>query len=820
MEEDSVTPSFAAAKWCLLLMFAFVSLLISLPGQTGNGGMTGSVYRDGWIDHNRNGVMDPYENPKLENEQRITDLIARMTIEEKTMQLVTLYGFNRVLKDPLPTAAWKNSPWKDGIANIDEQCNGVRDYGESFARPPSRHAEVINTIQQWFIEETRLGIPVDFTNEGIRGLAHWGATSLPNQVGMASTWDRELVSQAGRLTGREARALGYTNVYSPILDLARDPRWGRVVETYGEDPYLVGELGIEQVKGIQSERVVSTPKHFAVYSVPKGGRDGDVRTDPHASLREVETVLLAPFRAAFLRGGALGTMASYNDYNGIPVIGNPEFLMRRLRGEYGFRGYVVSDSGAVEMLDSKHFVSPDRKHSAAMVLNAGLNVRTDFTDPMEYVQPLRDAIKEGLVSARTIDSRVRDVLRVKYWLNLFDQPFIDPAPANSIVRAPSHLETARRASRESLVLLKNENGTLPLSKQIKSILVTGPLSEDTSFAENRYGPHKPETISITTALKNLLGTSIEVKQTKGCDFVQANWPATEIFPDPLSAEEQAGIQRAVEMAGSVDAVVVCVGENDKMVGEGFSRSSLDLPSPQIDLVKALKATGKPVVVVLMNGRALSINWIDANIPAILEAWNPGEFGPQAISEVLFGDYNPGGKLPVTFPRTVGQIPWNFPAMPSSQHPQKNGSWKGNTEIDGVIYPFGYGLSYTTFEFSNLEIFPAQQKAGDNITVTFDVKNAGRRAGSTVAQLYLRDEVSSVISHEKVLRGFERIELGPGQSKKLRFVLSPADLQLLDASMHWAVEPGWFTVTAGDSSENTPLKGRFEITQRESPRPTP
>jgi TolB-like protein len=356
-----------------------------------------------------------------------------------------------------------------------------------------------------------------------------------------------------------------------------------------------------------------------------------------------------------MKGGALGTMASYNDYNGIPIVADPGFLTRRLRREYGFEGYVVSDSGAVEMLDNKHFVSPDRRHSAAMALNAGLNVRTDFTDPMQYVQPLRDAIEEGLVTMQVIDSRVRDVLRVKYWLGLFDQPFVDPAArADSVVRSPEHLEAARRAARESLVLLKNEQGLLPLSGRIQSLLVTGPFSDDVSFADNRYGPHKPETISILTAIRNLAGDRFDIKHSKGCGFVQGDWPATEVLPEPLNEREQAGINEAVQLASGVDCIVVCAGENDRMVGESRSRSSLDLPSPQIDLVKALAATGKPVVVVLMNGRPLTINWIDDSAQAILECWNPGEFGPAAIAEVLLGDYNPSGKLPVTFPRTVSR----------------------------------------------------------------------------------------------------------------------------------------------------------------------
>ena len=807
-----MVPNHSIKKLFLIAGYFLLLTLMFAVSQTTNRVVDrSSIYHSEWIDHNKNGMMDPYENPKLEVEARIKDLLARMTLEEKTMQLVTLYGYNKVLKDPLPTAAWETSSWKDGIANIDEQCNGLREPTDAFARPPSRHAEVINSIQRWFIEQTRLGIPVDFTNEGIRGLAHWGATSFPNQMGIASSWDRELVSLVGHATGREARALGYTNVYSPILDLARDPRWGRVVETYGEDPYLASALGVEQVKGIQSERVVSTPKHFAIYSIPKGGRDGAVRTDPQASLREVEVTLLAPFRAAFMKGGALGTMASYNDYNGIPIIADPGFLIRRLRSEYGFKGYVVSDSGAVEMLDNKHFVSPDRKHSAAMVLNAGLNVRTHFTDPMEYIQPVRDAIKEGLVASSTIDSRVGDVLRVKYWLGLFEKPFVDqPERANSVVRAPEHLETARRAARESLVLLKNDKDLLPFSRQMKSILVTGPFSDDITFANNRYGPREPEAISILSALRNLVGDKIAVKHAKGCGFFQANWPATEVLPEPLTDEEHAGIREAVGLAMTVDAIIACIGENDTMVGESRSRSSLDLPSPQIDLVKALVATGKPLVVVLMNGRALTINWIDNNVPAILESWNPGEFGPLAIAETLFGDYNPGGKLPVTFPRTVGEVPWNFPAMPSSQRQQDPKNRERRTGVDGVIYPFGHGLSYTAFEYKNLDITPKQQKIGGNVKVTLNVMNTGKRPGTAVVQLYLRDEVSSAITYEKVLRGFERVALDPGQSRNVSFTLTQADMQMLDAAMRWVVEPGWFTVTIGDSSENEPLTGRFEV----------
>jgi beta-glucosidase len=336
-----------------------------------------------------------------------------MTLDEKTCQLATLYGYKRVLEDPLPTPRWKQEVWKDGIANIDEHCNGVAGVGRDCALPASRHAEVINAVQRFFVEETRLGIPVDFTNEGIRGLCHWGATSFPASIGIGCTWDRALVREIGRVTGREARALGYTNVYAPILDLARDPRWGRVVETYTEDPYLASVLGVEMVRGLQEEDVTSTPKHFAVYSVPKGGRDGLARTDPHETRREVETVLLAPFRAAFVKGGALGTMASYNDYDGVPIEASREFLVDKLRGEYAFEGYVVSDSDAVAYLWSKHMVARDYKDAVRLAVNAGLDVRTEFNSPANFILPLRELVREGAMSQDTLDRRVRDVLRVK-----------------------------------------------------------------------------------------------------------------------------------------------------------------------------------------------------------------------------------------------------------------------------------------------------------------------------------------------------------------------------------------------------------------------
>ena len=378
----------------------------------------------------------------------------------------------------MPTPAWKHKEWKDGIGNIDEEHNGVPGKvapPTDLDWPASRHVRALNEVQRFFIEDTRLGVPADFTNEGIRGLNSTGATSFPCEMAVGSTWDRELVSAIGHTTGREGRALGYTNVYSPVVDLARDPRWGRTPDSYSEDPYLIGELAYEEVCGLQAERVVSTVKHFAVYSIPKGGRDGPARTDPQATWNEVETLFLPAFRRTIRDAGALGVMASYNDYDGVPVDGSSFFLTDILRGELGFRGYVVSDSKAVEFIHLKHRVAPTAIEAVRQSAQAGLDVRTDFTPPADYMLPLRQLVQEGRLSQATIDSRVRDILRVKFWLGLFDHPYLlDPDAADAKIRLPAAQEVAARAARESIVLLKNAGGLLPLRHDLKHVLVTGP----------------------------------------------------------------------------------------------------------------------------------------------------------------------------------------------------------------------------------------------------------------------------------------------------------------------------------------------------------
>lgn len=778
-----------------------------------------SIYKKGWTDLNKNGVKDIYEDPSAPVEARIQDLLKQMTLEEKTCQMATLYGYGRVLKDSLPTGSWKTAIWKDGIANIDEQLNGIgggRRRSPELIYPFSNHAEAINKTQRWFIEETRLGIPVDFSNEGIHGLNHTKATPLPAPISIGSTWNRDLVHQAGDIAGKEAKALGYTNVYAPILDVARDPRWGRVLECYGEDPYLVGELGTEMVKGIQQNGVASTLKHYAVYSVPKGGRDAAVRTDAHVAPRELHEIFLAPFKKVIQKAHPMGVMSSYNDWDGVPVTASYYFLTKLLREEYGFRGFVVSDSEAVEFVQTKHHVADSYEEAVRQVVEAGLNVRTNFTPAEDYILPLRKLVKEGKLSMKSIDRMVADVLRVKFELGLFDSPYVqDTKAADKVVGADKHRDFVLDMQKQSLVLLRNENNLLPLDKkQMKKVLIAGPLAQETNYMISRYGPQGLDNVTVYQGITDYLGKDVEVAYAKGCNSKDALWPDSEIVPTPLTDDEKQGINEAIAAAAGCDVIFAVLGEDETCTGESKSRTGLDLPGRQQQLLEALHATGKPVVLILINGQPLTINWASRNVPAILEAWFPGQLGGEAIAQTLFGDYNPGGRLPITFPKSTGQIQFNFPFKYGSQDGQyfegPNGS--GSTRVNGAIYPFGFGMSYTTFNYSNLKIRQETPLSQSPVNVTVEVKNTGKRAGDEVVQLYIRDKVSSVITYDSQLRGFKRITLQPGETKTVSFTLLPEDLQILDRHMEWTVEPGEFEVRIGASSTDIRLKETFVVKQ--------
>jgi beta-glucosidase len=794
----------------LLLLSLMFTCILRLSAQEK------SIYHKGWVDFNKNGKMDVFEDPSQPIDKRVNDLLSQMTIEEKTCQLATLYGYKRVLKEEMPTPSWKNEVWKDGIANIDEELNNLSSHTDAaptqYSYPYSKHASAINTIQKWFVEQTRMGIPVDFTNEGIHGLNHDRATSLPAPISIGSTWDKDLVRHAGQVVGREAKALGYTNVYAPILDVSRDQRWGRVVETYGENPFLIAELGKQMTLGIQEEGVASTLKHFAVYSVPKGGRDGAARTDPHVAPREMYQMYLYPFRRVIQEAHPLGVMSSYNDWNGEPITGSYYFLTELLRQKFGFNGYVVSDSEAVEYIYSKHHVADSKQEAVRQAFEAGLNVRTNFSMPQTYIMPLRELYKEGKISMKTLDSRVGDVLRVKFQLGLFDHPYVeDPKIADKIVHNTDGTDMGLKMNRESMVLLKNEHNLLPLNKSsIKNILVTGPLAAETNYAVSRYGPsHNPVT-SVLNGIKNYMGSGANVTYAKGCNIIDATWPESEIIETPLTVQEQASIDSAVAQAKQADVVIAVVGEDVDRVGESLSRTGLNLPGRQLKLIQALQATGKPVVMVMINGQPLTVNWENKYVPAILEAWFPGPESGKVIAETLFGDNNPGGKLSITFPKTTGQLEFNFPFKPGSQAGQGGANSWGKTSVNGALYPFGYGLSYTSFAYSNLQVSPETGHQQGDIRVTVEVTNTGQRSGDDVVQLYLKQEVSSVTVYEYDLRGFERINLNPGEKKTVTFTLHPDDLAILDKNMNWTVEPGKFQVMIGSSSEDIKLKKEFTV----------
>ena len=569
------------------------------------------------------------------------------------------------------------------------------------------------------------------------------------------------------------------------------------------------------VRGLQhNHQVAATGKHFAAYSNNKGAREGMARVDPQMSPREVENIHIYPFKRVIREAGMLGVMSSYNDYDGIPVQGSYYWLTTRLRGEMGFRGYVVSDSDAVEYLYTKHGTAKDMKEAVRQSVEAGLNVRCTFRLPDSFVLPLRELVKEGGLSEEVINDRVRDILRVKFLIGLFDAPYqTDLAGADREVEKEENEAIALQASRESIVLLKNAGELLPLDiTSTKKIAVCGPNANEEGYALTHYGPLAVEVTTVLEGIQEKTKGKAEVLYTKGCDLVDAHWPESEIIDYPLTDDEQAEIDKAVENARQADVAVVVLGGGQRTCGENKSRTSLDLPGRQLQLLQAIQATGKPVVLILINGRPLSINWADKFVPAILEAWYPGSKGGTALADILFGDYNPGGKLTVTFPKTVGQIPFNFPCKPSSQiDGGKNPGPTGNmSRINGALYPFGYGLSYTTFEYSDLDITPRVITPNESATVRLKVTNTGKRAGDEVVQLYIRDVLSSITTYEKNLAGFQRIHLEPGEAQELSFTIDHKHLELLDADMKWVVEPGDFVLMAGASSEDIRLNGTLTV----------
>jgi len=739
-------------------------------------------------------MEDMVENSRSEIEARVKNLLRRMTLEEKIAQLGSIRGSQLVENRKFSKERAKQLLSK-GIGQITRISGGIREITN-----PEEAAQIANDIQRFLIEETRLGIPAIIHEECLSGFMAYGATTFPQAIGMASTWNPELIQDIAATIRRQMKSVGAHQGLSPVLDVVRDPRWGRNEETFGEDPYLVATMGVAYIKGLQGEdwnsRIIATPKHFAAHGFSEGGRNC---APVHVPPREFREVFLFPFEAAVKEADAYSLMNAYHDIDGIPCAASRELLTKILREEWGFKGFVVSDYWAIKRLQTFHHVAADEKDAAVQALEAGIDV--ELPEMEYYGEPLMQAIKEGMVSEATLDEAVSRILRAKFLLGLFENPYVNVDAASKVFDTAEDRALAFKAARESIVLLKND-GVLPLSKNVNSISVIGPNADSTKniLGDYSYTAHlrcetdAVPTVSVLEGIKNKVSAQTDVHYAKGCDISE------------MSTE---GFKEALEAARKSDIVIAVVGEKSGLfrppavTGEGRDRTDLGLPGVQEKLIKALCELGKPIVVVLVNGRPLSIKWITENCSAVVEAWLPGEEGGNAVADVLFGDYNPAGRLPVSFPQNVGQIPINYNRRPSSFGDYVFTNSK-------PLFPFGHGLSYTKFEYSSLAITPKKVGPAGKVAVSCDVKNVGNLTGDEVIQLYICDEVASVSRPVKELKGFKRITLEPGEKKTVTFKLSMDQLAFYDRHMRFVVEPGTFRVMVGSSSEDIRLTGRFEV----------
>jgi len=736
-----------------------------------------------------------YLDPKAPVDERVRDLLSRMTLEEKVAQL------GSVTLDSLLDEAGRFSVERAravlryGIGQITRVAgSGVRDLR------PHEVASMVNAIQRFLVTETRLGIPAIVHEECLAGVMGRGATMFPHPIGLASTWDPELVERVASAIRSEMLAIGARQGLAPVLDVALDPRWGRVEETFGEDPYLVAVMGASYVRGLQggniASGVVATPKHFAGHSFSEGGRN---IAPVHIGPREFREIFLLPFEAAVRVSNALSIMPAYHVVDGIPCHANRDLLTGILRDEWGFQGYTVSDYGGIEMLRNVHGVAGSDEEAAAQALLAGVDIELPRT--RIYGEPLIQAVKKGLVSEADIDRAVSRVLRVKFLLGLFENPFVDEAKVYAVVRSKEHRELSRRAARESIVLLKND-GALPIPGWARSIAVVGPNADNplALLGDYSYPVHlrrDPEGVAtILQSIRARAGGGVRVRYAPGCE--------------DTACRSSSGFQEAIRAASESDFVVAVFGEVSGLFGRGFSgegndRSTLKLPGLQEDLLVELCSTGTPVAVVLLNGRPLELERVSSRCSAILEAWYPGEEGGGAVAEILFGDHSPGGKLPISFPRSVGQIPAYYHRRPSSFRDYVDASSR-------PLYPFGHGLSYTRFEYRNLRIQPEVVRGEEHVEISFEVANVGEREGDEVAQLYIRDPVASVSRPIKELKGFKRVHLKPGEVRRVSIRVHVDQLAFYSRDLRLVVEPGLYEVLVGSSSEDIRLRGSFQLAE--------
>jgi len=760
--------------------------------------------------------MNLHRDSYQEIDARVKDLLSRMTLEEKISQLGAVWA-NEVIESGKFSREKAERLIKNGIGQISRPS-------VSSGLPPREVAAFVNEIQRYLVENTRLGIPAMMHEECLNGFMARGATIFPQNIGLASSWEPGLIGKITEVIRMQMRATGVHQGLAPVLDVARDPRWGRVEETFGEDPYLVARMGVSYVKGLQGEDiregVVATPKHFAGYGLSEGGLNWAPSHIPPRMLREV---FLYPFKEAIKEGGALSVMNAYQEIDGIPCGASEELLTDILRKEWGFEGIVVSDYYAIVMLQGYHRIAADKSGAAKLAITAGIDVELPRYDC--YANPLKEQIENGAVSKELIDRAVSRILRLKMMLGLFENPYVEPEGTAKVFDTPDHRKLALDAARKSMVLFKNKDNILPLNKNIETIAVIGPNADS---RRNLLGDY---TYPAHTELLRIMSSEVDSPpQAIDVPADQINVPVVSILEGikakvdmntkvlyaegcEVNSASKDGFDEAIKTAQAADVAVVVVGGKsgltlDCTCGEMRDRAELGLPGVQEDLVKAVYETDTPTVVILINGRPFTLAWIAEKIPAIIEAWLPGEEGGNAVADVLFGDYNPGGKLPLSFPEKVGQIPVYYGHKPSGARSQL---WGNYVEAStSPIFEFGYGLSYTTFKFSRLRIEPNKVPLGGKVSIKVDIENTGTKVGEEVVQLYINDMVASVTRPVKQLKGFKRIALKPAETKTVEFELSTELLDFYGKDIKPIVEPGVFKVMVGRSSKDIVLEGEFEI----------
>jgi len=757
-----------------------------------------------------------YRDATATIDDRVGDLLSRMTLEEKLAQLGGAWSTS-LLENGAFSAARAQETLAHGIGHLTR-------IGGATVLTPTESARVANQIQRFLVEDTRLGIPGIIHEESCAGYTARDATCFPQAIGLAATWEPALIEAMTEVIRSQMRAVGAHQSLAPVLDVARDPRWGRTEETFGEDPYLVAQMGIAYVRGLQgsdlAHGIVATGKHFLGYGASEGGMNW---APAHIPRRELLEVYATPFEAVIREAGLASMMNAYSEIDGIPLGASPELLGNLLRDTFGFDGVVVSDYFTVPTLLSYHRVARDEADAARLALEAGIDVELPALHC--YGAPLRQALDGGLVRPALVDAAVQRVLRMKFRLGLFEQPYVDVDAATTVFDTAAQRALAQRLAQKSIVLLKND-GVLPLDKALESIAVIGPGADSIRLLQGDYhypahlemmfgairdgdlsprpdgavnlAQHFVRMVSVLEGIRTKVGSHTEVRHAVGCDVLGT---ATE------------GFAAAIEAARGAAVAVVVVGDKSGLTdgctsGESVDRADLGLPGMQQALVEAVVETGTPTVVVLLNGRPPALPWIAAHVPAVLEAWLPGEEGGAAVADVLFGDVNPGGRLPISLPVTVGQVPVYYAHKPSGGR----SNWKG--DYVGVstkpLFPFGHGLSYTRFEYGALEITPPEAQPQDYVRIRVPVTNVGERAGEEVVQLYVHDVVASVTRPVRELKGFARIALAAGEKKTVTFELAVRQLAFYDRRMAFVVEPGTIAVMVGSSSEDIRATGTFEI----------